>query len=162
MDRLLGEHGLHEDTPAAREEFEGRMEARRMEAGDEAGLRALRRGWCLGGEDFRKQVLEQAESQLGQHRYGELRRETAEAKGQRIIAEELRRLGWQETDLVSQRRSHPAKLQIGARLRRETSLTIKEISTRLHLGTPRSASVRLHLAMRQTNQHQPSQAGCGI
>jgi hypothetical protein len=90
VDRLLGEHGLQEDTPAARQEFERRMELRRLEAGEEESLKALRRGWCLGSEDFRKQMLEQAEGQLGEHHYGELRRETAEAKAQRIIAEELR------------------------------------------------------------------------
>jgi hypothetical protein len=162
VDRLLGEHGLQEDTPAARQEFERRMELRRLEAGEEESLKALRRGWCLGSEDFRKQMLEQVEGQLGEHHYGELRRETAGAKAQRIIAEELRRLRWQEADLTSQRRSHPVKLQIAARLRRETTLTIKQISTRLHLGAPRSASVRLHTAMRQTNDTQPAQASLGI
>jgi len=162
VDRLLGEHGLQQDTSAARQEFERRMELRRLEAGEEQSLGALRRGWCLGGDDFRKQMLERAEGQLGEHHYGKLRRETTEAKAQRIIAAELHRLGWQEKDLESQRRSHPAKLQMAMRLRRETTLTIKEISARLHLGTPRSASVRLHCAMRQTNQTPQAQASLGI
>ena len=162
VDRLLGEHGLQQDTPAARQEFERRMELRRWEAGDEESLKALRRGWCLGSEDFRKQMLEEAEGQVGEHHYGELRRETAETQAQRIITEELRRFGWQEADLAAHRRSHPAKLEIAARLRRETTLTIKQISARLDLGTPRSASVRLHMAMRRTNHQQPAQPGLGI
>ena len=41
VDRLLGEHGLQQDTPAARQEFERRMEARRLQTGDEQGLKAI-------------------------------------------------------------------------------------------------------------------------
>src|SRR5262245_49517355 len=61
VDRLLGEHGLQQDSPAAREEFERRMEARRLEPGDEEGLKGLRYGWYLGSEDFRKQMLQKME-----------------------------------------------------------------------------------------------------
>ncbi len=50
VDRLLGEHGLQQDSVAARQEFERRTEARRAVPGDEATLRALRRGWCLGSQ----------------------------------------------------------------------------------------------------------------
>ena len=48
VDRLLGEHGLQQDSPEARQEFERRIEARRLEPGDQEALKALRRGWCLG------------------------------------------------------------------------------------------------------------------
>ena len=41
MDRLLGEHGLQQDSPAARQEFERRMEARPLEPGDEESFKAL-------------------------------------------------------------------------------------------------------------------------
>jgi hypothetical protein len=43
------------------------MEARRLEPGDEAGLKALRRGWLLSSEAFRQQMLEQAEGKVGEH-----------------------------------------------------------------------------------------------
>jgi putative transposase len=109
-----------------------------------------RRGWCLGAPEFKARMLEQTEGQLGEHHFGELRRETAEAKGQRIIAEELGRLGWKEADFATRRKSDPAKLQIAARLRKETTLSIKQIAGCLHLGTPRSASVGLHTVMRGT------------
>ena len=105
MDRVLGEHGLGLDTPAARQEFERRMDARRLEPGDEQALSALRHGWCLGSEDCRKQMLEKMEGKLGDHHSGQLRQETAEAKAERIIGEELCRLGWQEDDLMSRSRS---------------------------------------------------------
>ena len=38
VDRLLGEHGLPGDTGAARQEFERRIETRRLEPGDEEAL----------------------------------------------------------------------------------------------------------------------------
>jgi REP element-mobilizing transposase RayT len=112
---------------------------------DYVHLNPVRAGLLKPGER-----LLQTEGQLGEHHFGELRRETAEAKGQRIIAEELGRLGWKEADLATRRKSDPAKLQIAARLRKETTFSIKQIAGCLHLGTPRSASVRLHTVMRGT------------
>jgi hypothetical protein len=88
---------------------------------------------------------------------GALRQETAEAKAQCTISEELGRLGWNPADLGSPRKSDPAKRQIGARSRRETTLSIEQTAGRLHLGTARSASVRLHAAMRQSAPAQPAQ-----
>ena len=41
------------------------MEARRREAEDEQGLKPLRRGWCLGIEEFRQNMLELMERKLG-------------------------------------------------------------------------------------------------
>ena len=45
-------------------------------------------------EAFRKEQLERMEGGLGRRHAGELRRETAQAKADRLVAEELRRLGW--------------------------------------------------------------------
>jgi hypothetical protein len=160
--RLLGEHGLQEDGAAARQEFERRVEAQRLEPGDEESLKALRRGWCLGSREFKDQMLEEVEGQVGQHHFGELRLETAQAKARRIIGEELARLGWQQAELASQRKHDPAKLEIAARLRRETTLSVKEIATRLHLGTPKSASVRLLTATRHKPCADPAQRTLGI
>jgi hypothetical protein len=148
VDRLLGEHGIQQDTPVGRQEFERRMEARRLEAQDEEGLKALRRGWCVGGEAFRKEQLVRMEGRLGEHHSGELRRETDQAKCERIVAEELARLGWKESDLGSRRKSDPSKLALATRLRRETTLPIKSIAARVQLGTSKSANARLHRTMR--------------
>ena len=82
--------------------------------------------------------------QLGENHSGELKFQTAEAKAERIIAEELKRRGWKQADLQLRLKSDPAKLQIATRLRSETTLTIKAIAERLHLGTAKSANIRLH------------------
>jgi hypothetical protein len=87
--------------------------------------------WLLGGLEFKKQMLERMEETLGDHHSGELRRESAEVKAERIIREELRR------------KSDPSKLALANRLRRETILSVKVIAERLHLGSPKSARARL-------------------
>jgi REP element-mobilizing transposase RayT len=148
VDRLLGEHGLSKDTGSNRQEFERRMEARRAAETDAASLGALRRGWCLGSLEYKQQMLEALEGKLGDHHSGALRQEAATAKAERIVAEELGRLGWQETDLKARRKSDPDKLALAARLRRETTLTLRAIAARVQLGTSKSANARLHEWMR--------------
>jgi hypothetical protein len=64
----------------------------------------------------------------------ELLAQTAKLKAERLISEELRRLGWQESDLQSRPKNHPDKLAIAARVRRETTLPIKAIAQRIQLG----------------------------
>jgi hypothetical protein len=153
--------GLPQDSAAARQEFERRTEARRLEPGQEQALKALRRGWCLGSEDFKQQKLEEMDGQVGQHHFGEMRLEVAQAKAQRIIGEELRRLGWQEADLASHRKRDPSKLEIAVRLRKETTFSVKQIAARVHLGTPGSASVCLRAAMSKTPQAPLAQGALG-
>src|ERR1035441_7979532 len=58
VDRLLGEHGIGQDSAAGRQEFERQMERRRLEAIDEEALKPRRRGWYLGSEQFKGQMLE--------------------------------------------------------------------------------------------------------
>ena len=82
-----------------------------------------------------------------EHHSGELRRETSQAKAERIVGEELRRLGWHEGDLTRRAKGDPEKMALAARLRRETALTIQQIAQRVHLGTSRSANARLHAWM---------------
>jgi len=162
VDRLLGEHGLQADTPGARQEFERRTEARRVEPGDEEAMKALRRGWCLGSQAFKQQQLEALDGRVGQHHFGAIRLEVAQAKAERIIGQELRRLNWQEADLSSRRKRDPAKLEIALRLRKETTLSVKQMAARLHLGTPGSASVCLLAATNQASPGTPAQADLGI
>ncbi len=154
VDRLLGEHGIAQDTPAGRQEFEQQMEARRLEPGEEEALKVFRRGWYVGSEAFRQEQLARMEDKLGEHHAGELRRETAQAKGERIIGQELGRLGWTQNELATRRKNDPDKMAIAVRLRRETALSIKAIAGRVHLGTSNTANARLHRAMKEPGFQQ--------
>jgi REP element-mobilizing transposase RayT len=162
VDRLLGEHGLGADTAANRQEFERRMEARRLAETDEAALKILRRGWCLGGEVFRLKMLEAMEGKLGEHHSGALRLESAAAKAERIVVEELDRLGWTERELGARSKGDPGKLALAARLRRETTLTLRAIAARVHLGTSKSANARLHQWMRKSTNPIPPRPVEGV
>jgi hypothetical protein len=55
-------------------------------------------GWCLGGQEFKQRMIEKAEGQVAERHFGQLRRETGAAKAERIINEELKRLGWSEAE----------------------------------------------------------------
>jgi REP element-mobilizing transposase RayT len=148
VDRLLGGHGIASDSAAGRREFESRMEARRLEESDEESLKGLRRGWCLGSEEFKREMLQRMDGRLGENHSGEQRQESADARAGRILAEELKRLGWKATELARRRKSDPDKLAIAARLRRETTLTIKSIAVRVQLGTSKGANSNLHSWMK--------------
>ena len=50
------------------------------------------------------------------------------------------RQGWQPTDLLARSRSDPIKLELAARLRRETTLSTKAIAARVHLANSKAAN----------------------
>lgn len=158
VDRLLGEHGIQADSAAGREQFEQRMEKRRFEETDPEAFKALRRGWFLGSESFKSEALARMEGSLGGHHAGELHGEVARAKAERIVAQALQRHSWEEADLVTRRKHDPVKLEIAARLRRETTLPLKAIAARVHLGTSKTANAKLHQHMRGALANDPSQA----
>ena len=112
----------------------------------------LKTGWqvhayCL----IKPEMLEKIEGRLGDHHSRTLRREMAETKAERIVKEELKRMGWTKADLESGRNSDPGKLPLAARLRQETTLSIKRIAARVQLGTSKSANARLHEWMGNNN-----------
>jgi hypothetical protein len=61
---------------------------------------------------------------LGEYHAGKLKRESAEAKAERIIQQELKRLRWKPGGMSKRAKSNFAKLANAARLRRETTLTL--------------------------------------
>lgn len=151
-DRLLGEHGIGQDSPAGRQEFERHMERRRLEESNPEALEAFRQAWSIGSEAFRRECLERMEGKVGENHPGQTRLETAEAKADRILAEELARWHWTRSDLAARQNKHPLKLALAARLRQETTLSVKQIAQQLHLGAPKGARTNLHKFM---NQSQP-------
>lgn len=138
---MLGEYRIPQESAAGRRHLEAQMEQRRAaEAG--ADYRAIRRGWCLGGEPFRKELLAQMTERVGPEHYGEERRESEAEKADQIIAAGLKRARWTEADLARQRKGHPVKVRLAQQLRAQTTLTVGQIAERLHLGT-RGYAVRL-------------------
>lgn len=134
VDRLLGEMGIPKDSKAGRKEFEKRMEARRREQEPEEWKR-VRRGWYLGGDAFRKELVEAMGSRMGAEHYGEERQETALAKAERIVAEELKKRRWKQEQLEQRPKGDGEKVKMAERLRCETTMTLAWIAERLGMGT---------------------------
>jgi hypothetical protein len=76
-----------------------------------------------------------------------------------FIAEELLRLGWTEKDLTARLKNDPGKLAVAARVRKETTLSIKWIAARLQLGTSKRARAMLHHWM-QNHEKPPKPTTC--
>jgi REP element-mobilizing transposase RayT len=134
VDRLLGEYRIPQDSTAGRRHLAEALEQRRnVEDGGE--FKAIRRGWFFGGEALKQELLAQVSEKTGRWHYGELVRESAEARAERIVAEELTRRKWNESTLAARRKGDPAKVGMAQRLRRETTVTLAWIAQRLQMGT---------------------------
>ncbi len=139
VDRLLGEYGLAQDSAAGRRDLEEALEGRRrLEEGDE--FAPIRRGWFLGEGVLKEKLLAQLAAAQGTWHYGEACQDSAAANAERIVVEELARRQWTEATLTGRRKGDPGKMAIAQRLRKETTVTLQWIATRLHMG------VRTHLA----------------
>jgi len=118
-----------------RQQFGHMMEQRRGQEDDRGQWKAVRRGWCLGDPRFREELLAQMSGQAGEHHGGEEKQESAEQHAARMALEELNRRGWAEDELKRRRKGDGEKVKIAARLRRETTMTLKWIAERLYMGT---------------------------
>jgi putative transposase len=132
-DRLLGEKGIPRDTAAGRAHFGRLMELRRKAEASEK-YEELRRGWYVGSEEFRKELLVLAARKVGANHYGAERQETGEQKAERIVEEEVRRLRCTEPELLGRRKGDAGKVAIARRLRKESTMSFKWIAERLRMG----------------------------
>ncbi len=96
---------------------------------------ALRRDWVLGSEAFRQELLAAVGQRVGPNHFGAERQETGVPKAERMVSEELRRLGWDEEQLRARAKGHPEKVRIARRLRGQTTMSLKWIAQRLGMGS---------------------------
>ena len=98
----------------------------------------------IGGREFglgdrvrtlKEELLAAVNARAGDWHYGEELRESAEAKAERIVAEELKRRQWDAGTLAERRKGDPGKIAIARRLREETTMTLAWIAERLKVGT---------------------------
>jgi len=137
VDRLLGQWGIPKDSVAGRARFEEAMESRRTEALD---FKPIRRGWCYGSPEFRQELLAAVGESCGSQVRGEERRESDEAKAERLLREELERRHWSVADLSQCRKGDSEKVAIARRLRTETTMSWKWIAQNLIMGSAQYAA----------------------
>ena len=131
---MLGEYHIPQDSAVGRRHLAAQVEQRRAAAAG-TDYRRVRRGWCLGGEAFRKELLLQMADRRGAEHYGEERAEIELEKAERIIAAGLKKAHWTKADLKRQRKGHAVKVRLAQQLRKQTLLTVGQIAERLHMGT---------------------------
>src|ERR1022692_885819 len=96
--------------------------------------------WSLGEKQFKQELLEQMEGRVGPHHTLPERQESEEAGAERLVGEELRRLGGKEEELRIRRKGDRDKAALARRLRAETPLTWRWIAERLSMGAAGSAA----------------------
>lgn len=98
----------------------------------------IRRGWCLGGEPFRKEMdarLDGAlESAKRESLSGEGIRRHDEFEAERLMEQGLKALGLQDGELLGLRKNCPEKYAIAWLIRRNTSVRPQWIKDRLDMG----------------------------
>ena len=134
VDRLLGEYRLPGDSAAARRRLEAAVEERRR-GKEDVTYAQIRRGWFLGEEKLKQELLGQMKGGVGRTDTGAERRESDEALARGILAQEMKRLGWSVAELGRRRKGDPGKVAIASRLRLETPMTLQWIAAALQMGS---------------------------
>jgi len=149
VDRLLGEMRIPRDSAAGRREFERQMEERRRSE-DTEWIKKMRRGWYLGDEEFRRELLEQMDGKIGRHHGREERAESSEQKAEKILNEELKRWGWDLRELKRRKKGDRGKVQMARRLRKETTMSWQWIAACLAMGAAGYAADCVRELLNQT------------
>jgi putative transposase len=134
VDRLLGEWRIPKDSEAGRRVLAQCLERRRKETKN-GEFQHMERGWCVGDEEFRRELLEQVTKEPGTSHYGEAVQEAVEVQAERWLTRRLQKMGWTEKDLVLRRKGHPKKVNLAAEMRAATTLPLAWIAQRLAMGS---------------------------
>jgi hypothetical protein len=95
----------------------------------------LGKGWCLGGEEFRQELLEQVDARPGPSHFGEAVQEAEAAQAERLVVERLKRLRWSEADLRARGKGERGKVQLARELRSKTTMPLAWIASPLNMGS---------------------------
>jgi hypothetical protein len=118
--------------------------------------KAMNRGWCIGSQAFRKAVAEELKqpptvARLENEQLKELNEERWEA----VLAKALKVVKKSPADAKDARRSDPWKLAIASKMKRETSVSNKWLSERLHMGVARGVSSNCAIYRRKREARCP-------
>jgi hypothetical protein len=132
VDRLLGEHGLQNDTAATRREFDRRIKQARLKPGDDELLRS---GWKIGAEDFRDWLADKLARRGSKGERASERRETDASLAEHMVREALAKARWREVDLATQPKGQSHQSKDAQQLRVQTPMSRQWIADRLRMGS---------------------------
>ena len=75
-------------------------------------FKRVERGWCLGGEEFRRELLEQVDTRPGPSHFGEAVQEAETVQVERLVVAGLKRIRWREADLNTRRKGELGKVEL--------------------------------------------------
>jgi hypothetical protein len=141
-ERVLGNLGL---PPQARKGYEAYIEGRLLELGLKRGRKelaeewkAVRRGWYVGGAEFKERMLALVEQPLRQGRSGsysgEAKRAHSEAEAERLLARGLAALEVEGSQLAETRKGSWEKEVLAWWLCQHTTTRRRWVSERLGMG----------------------------
>jgi putative transposase len=133
-DRLLGEHGLRNDTARSRKEFARRIEVARLQR-NERQEKQIRRGWLYGAEDFLGRLIDRFEGLDSQNQRWKEEIQTEEEVAERIVQAGMKDLGWKNEDLRVRRKGDLGKVKLAKELRARTAMNLRWIARRLEMGS---------------------------
>jgi len=135
VETVLGERGLADRT-GGRRRYLSWMEERALEGRKAGEATAMKRGWYLGGEEFRDRLLEMigggVRSSPLQRDY---RRDHSERQAEELASSGLEHFGLEEEDLPGLLKSDWRKRAVGHLIKKETTVTLNWIGRRLRMGT---------------------------
>ena len=71
----------------------------------------------------------------GSSHFGEVVQEAVEARAERLLKTELKRMGWPEAELKERRKGDAKKVSLAQELRLRTTMPLSWIAARLCMGT---------------------------
>jgi hypothetical protein len=132
---VFADAGFRDDA-LGREAFRERSELQRhADAGAEAICAPWRTGWFVGGDAFRDRLLAHLQASGPGPTGGPVWRASVEQQAERVIARELASRGWSESDLSRRLKTDPDKVFIAREIRKETTLPLTWIASRLQMGS---------------------------
>ena len=116
--------------------------------------KSMNRGWCIGTMAFKKAVAAELKQPNGVMRLEhEQLKEFNEQRWELYLAEALKALKKSEADATDDKLSDPWKLAIASKMKRETSVSNKWLSERLHMGVARGVSSNCTIYRKQHEAH---------
>ncbi|WP_136082494.1 hypothetical protein [Pontiella desulfatans] len=94
----------------------------------------MKRGWFVGGEDFRKRLALQLPDRTDNLR-GEQRKAHDEAEAERLLQRALSELRLSESDLLGMKNNRPEKQAVAWLMKKSTTVTGVWIADRLKMGS---------------------------
>jgi hypothetical protein len=148
-DRLLSGYG-RSDTTAGRQWYRRHMvrlyqESQEQEAkAQNAQWRSIRRGWCLGTEEFREQMEAKLDEILSRNKRtsytGSEARGHDKRRAEELVQTSLQHLHLEEDDLSRLKKGDTVKKLIAWAVRTQTRVSNEWIVHRLQMGSPSNLS----------------------